>query len=55
MAPLGIDLGIEDIVVDSDKETLENKQEDSGRKYSSLRRSDQHMRTRSAKRKLVVR
>jgi len=54
MAPLGIDLGIEDIVVDSDKETLENKQEDSGRKYSSLR-SDQHMRTRSAKRKLVVR
>jgi putative transposase len=49
----GIDLGIENIVVDSDKEILESKQvEDIRRKYSRLRSDLQHMGTRSAKRKL---
>jgi putative transposase len=50
---LGIDLGIENIVVDSDKEILESKQvEDTRRKYSRLRSDLQHTGTRSAKRKL---
>lgn len=36
LGALGIDMGIENIVVDSDKEILENKQvEDIGRKYFS--------------------
>ena len=35
---LGIDLGIENVLVDSDKEILESKQvEDTRRKYSRLR------------------
>lgn len=53
LGALGIDLGIENIVVDSDKEILENKQvEEIRRKYSRLRSDLQHTRTRSAKRKL---
>jgi putative transposase len=53
LGALGIDLGIENIVVDSDQEILENKQvEDIRRKYSRLRSDLQHTGTRSAKRKL---
>ena len=54
--PIGdrsIDLGIENIVVDSDKEILESKQvEDIRRRYSRLRSDLQDTGTRSAKRKL---
>jgi len=50
---LGVDLGIENIAVDSDKEIFESKKvEDVRRKYSRLRSDLQHTRTRSAKRKL---
>ena len=50
---LGIDLGIENIAVDSDREIFENKKTEHVRKrYSRLRSILQHIGTRSAKRKL---
>jgi putative transposase len=50
---LGIDLGIENIVVDSDRQIFESsKVEQSRKKYSRLRSSLQRTGTKSAKRKL---
>jgi IS605 OrfB family transposase len=50
---LGVDLGIENIAVDSDKQIFESKKvEQSRKKYSRLRRSLQKTDTKSAKRKL---
>jgi putative transposase len=50
---LGIDLGIENIAVDSDKEIFESKKvEDTRHRYSRLRSDLQHVGTKSAKRKL---
>jgi putative transposase len=50
---LGIDLGIENIAVDSDREIFESKKvENTRRKYSKLRSDLQRVGSRSAKRKL---
>jgi putative transposase len=50
---LGVDLGIENIAVDSDREIFESKKvEDTRQRYSRLRSSLQHVGTKSAKRKL---
>ncbi|MGB8935778.1 MAG: transposase [Candidatus Nitrosopolaris sp.] len=50
---LGIDLGIENISVDSDSQVFESKKTEHVRKrYSRLRSILQHIGTRSAKRKL---
>ena len=50
---LGIDLGIENIAVDSDREIFESKKiENTRQRYSRLRSILQHIGTRSAKRKL---
>ena len=50
---LGVDLGIENIAVDSDKEIFESKKvEDTRQRYSRLKSSLQHVGTKSAKRKL---
>jgi putative transposase len=50
---LGIDLGVENIAVDSDKQIFDSKKiEHIRRKYSRLRADLQHVGTRSAKRKL---
>lgn len=53
VGPLGVDLGIENIAVDSDREVFESdKVENTRKRYSRLRSSLQHKGTRSAKRKL---
>ena len=50
---LGIDLGIKNIAVDSDREIFESKKiENTRQRYSRLRSILQHIGTRSAKRKL---
>ena len=50
---LGIDLGVENIAVDNDKQIFDSKKiEHIRRKYSRLRADLQHVGTRSAKRKL---
>jgi putative transposase len=50
---LGIDLGIENIAVDSDRHVFESKKvEDTRQRYSRLRSILQHIGTKSAKRKL---
>jgi putative transposase len=50
---LGVDLGIENIAVDSDREIFESKKvEDTRQRYTRLRSSLQHLGTKSAKRKL---
>ncbi len=50
---LGVDLGIENITVDSDREIFESKKvEDTRQRYSRLRSNLQHVGTKSAKRKL---
>ncbi len=50
---LGIDLGIENIAVDSDREIFESKKvENTRQRYFRLRKILQHIGTRSAKRKL---
>ncbi|MGC2574141.1 MAG: transposase [Candidatus Nitrosopolaris sp.] len=50
---LGIDLGIKNIAVDSDKEIFESKRiENTRQKYFRLRKILQHIGTKSAKRKL---
>jgi putative transposase len=48
---LGIDLGIENIAVDSDRDDCK-KIENTGQRYFKLRRTLQHIGTRTAKRKL---
>ena len=50
---LGIDLGIENIAVDSDRQIFESKKvENTRQRYSRLRSTLQHVATKSAKRKL---
>jgi putative transposase len=52
---LGVDLGIENIAVDSDREIFESKKvEDTRERYSRSRSSLQHVGTKSAKKKLKI-